>query len=116
MNLKFDVNSLKFLTELNKELPHLSSVLSKSDSLEINAVGVSKFSGILEYAKLNKISASDFIAIGDGDNDETMIKNCGYGVAMSNATVLAKSAAKFITTSNDEDGVASFLENYFLKV
>ena len=109
-------NTLKeFLNILNKNLPHLSSVLSKSDSLEINAVGVSKFLGVQEYANYHKINISNFIAFGDGDNDETMIANCGYGVAMANGTKLAKAHAKFITETNDDDGVAIFLENYFFK-
>ena len=102
-----------FVALLNEKVPHLNAVLSKSDSLEINAVGVSKFLGVSEYAKLINLNVKDFIAMGDGDNDETMLLNCGYGVAMANASQLAKKAAKFVTLSNDDDGVAVFLENYF---
>jgi len=40
-----------------------------------------------------------------------MIKNCGIGVAMKNAIDELKSVAKFVTKSNDEDGVVVFLEN-----
>jgi 5-amino-6-(5-phospho-D-ribitylamino)uracil phosphatase len=105
----------EFVSHLNKEIPHLSAVLSKSDSLEINAVGVSKFLGVSEYAKLNHLSVKDFVVMGDGDNDEMMLLNCGYGVAMANASFLAKKAANHVTLSNDDDGVAKFLESYFFK-
>jgi len=100
---------------LNNSKIKLNAVLSKVDSLEINAENVSKYSGVFEYAKLKHISVDDIMAFGDGDNDELMLKNCGFGIAMSNASERAKMAAKQVTLSNDEDGVAKFLENHFLK-
>ncbi len=105
----------KFVSHLKEKVPNLSVVLSKPDSLEINALGVSKFLGVSEYAKLVHLNIKDFIAMGDGDNDETMLSNCGYGVAMANASFLAKKAAHQIALSNDEDGVALFLDSYFFK-
>ena len=42
-----------------------------------------------------------------------MIKNCGIGVALSNALPLVKESANFITTYNHEnDGVIEFLKEY----
>lgn len=105
------LEKLKQYIELN--LTQISCVFSKSDSLEINAVGVSKFLGVSTYAKLYQLSVSDVIAFGDGDNDEQMLKNCGIGVAMANATDLAKKAAAYLTKTNNEDGVAVFLQDYF---
>ena len=46
------------------------------------------------------------MAFGDGLNDLTMIEAAGVGVAMSNAVDEVKRAAKVVTASNDEDGVA----------
>ena len=98
-----------------QKAPNVSSVLSKPDSLEINAEGVSKYLGVAEYARLCNLNIKDFIAMGDGDNDEKMLLNCGYGVAMANASNLAKQAAKFVTLSNNEEGVAKFLNKYFFE-
>nr|BFD30465.1 Cof-type HAD-IIB family hydrolase [Pigmentibacter ruber] len=98
---------------IENNLKKVSCVFSKSDSLEINALGVSKFLGVSTYAQLFQFSLSEFIAFGDGDNDELMLKNCGIGVAMANASELAKKGAKFITETNDKDGVAIFLKSYF---
>jgi hypothetical protein len=39
----------------------------------------------------------------------------GYTVAMGNASESIKKLAKFITMSNEEDGVAYAIENYVLK-
>ena len=51
------------------------------------------------------------IAFGDDHNDVGMLKLCGTGVAMGNAIDEVKKAADFVTLTNDEDGVAAFLEN-----
>ena len=50
------------------------------------------------------------IAIGDELNDLPMIEYAGLGIAMGNANDLVKQKARFVTLSNDEDGVAVFLE------
>ena len=49
-------------------------------------------------------------AIGDQMNDFEMICEVGFGVAMANAVDEVKASAKWITGSNDDDGVAEFLE------
>ncbi len=54
------------------------------------------------------------MAFGDGANDLDMMKEVGIGVAMSNGKEEIKEAADYIAASNDEDGVARFLEEYVL--
>lgn len=49
------------------------------------------------------------IAFGDEHNDLPMLTRAGVGVAMGNAAAEVRAAAKFVTASNDEDGVAAFL-------
>ncbi|MCR5400607.1 MAG: HAD family hydrolase [Treponema sp.] len=56
------------------------------------------------------ISGEEIIAFGDDHNDIGMLKLCGKGVAMENAIEEVKAAADCSTLSNDEDGVAVFLE------
>ena len=46
--------------------------------------------------------------------DIPMLMSSGTGVAMGNAELRVKDAADFITFSNDEDGVAEYLETYIL--
>ena len=54
----------------------------------------------------------DVIAFGDEENDLTMIEMAGVGVVMENGSDFMKEKADFITKSNDEDGIAYYLENF----
>ena len=44
-----------------------------------------------------------------------MIKVAGVGVAMANAVDHIKEISDYITLSNDEDGIADYLEKFVLK-
>ena len=54
------------------------------------------------------------MAFGDGTNDRKMLEKVGTGVAMANGVPEVKAAADYITASNDEEGVARFIEKYVL--
>ncbi len=58
------------------------------------------------------IEMTDVIAFGDDLNDLGMLKSAGTAVAVDNAVADVKSIADYVTHSNDDDGVASFLEKY----
>ena len=62
------------------------------------------------------IDKDDVIAVGDGFNDLSMIEYAGLGVAMDNAPGEVKSRANFVTSSNDEDGVAKVIEKFILEL
>ena len=75
--------------------------------------GCTKYTAISQLANHLNINNDEIIAFGDGLNDIDMIKNCGIGVALSNALPLVKESANFITTYNHEnDGVIEFLKEY----
>ena len=79
---------------------------------EMNNGGVNKASGIDEYLKYVGGSIEDTIAIGDSANDLEMLEHAAVAVAMGNGTDAAKSAADFVTTDVDKDGIY----NAFLKL
>lgn len=56
------------------------------------------------------ISPGEMLAFGDDFNDREMIQTVGLGVAVSNAIREVKAVADEITGSNDEDGVACFID------
>lgn len=56
------------------------------------------------------IPTAQMISFGDDFSDIGMLKLCGKGIAMGNAIEEVKLAADDITLSNDEDGVAVYLE------
>jgi HAD superfamily hydrolase (TIGR01484 family) len=85
---------------------------SHPDNLELNPLGISKASGIMEVCNLIGIMMDEVIAMGDSENDLTMIKAAGLGVAMGNAQENVKKAADVVTVTNDEDGVARVIREY----
>jgi len=78
--------------------------------VDILDTGVSKAKGIAHVAKKLSIEQNQIIAIGDNLNDIEMIQYAGLGVAMGNALPEVKEKADYIAESNDEDGLACFLE------
>lgn len=53
-------------------------------------------------------------AFGDDVNDLEMLQNCGVGVAVANAVGEVKDAADYICGTNDNDGVAKWIEENVL--
>lgn len=51
-------------------------------------------------------------AVGDSPNDVPMLKWAGLGVAMGNASPEVKHAVRYVTASNDADGVALAIERF----
>jgi Cof subfamily protein (haloacid dehalogenase superfamily) len=90
-----------------------SVVKSSNQLLEIFHKEGSKGHALEYLSSLLSIPKDDIIAFGDEENDITMIKFAGLGVAMSNAKKIVVSAAKEVTLSNDFDGVAIAIDKYF---
>ena len=83
---------------------------SLDNNLEINAPGATKGEAILRLAKHLGLSREQTMGFGDGENDMTMIRMAGIGVAMGNAVEALKAEADYVTVTNDEDGVADAIE------
>jgi Cof subfamily protein (haloacid dehalogenase superfamily) len=92
----------------------LDFCLSEPFFLECVAPGVSKMGGIEAVLRRTETPIEQVIAMGDSDNDVSMIQRAGLGVAMGNAREKAKLAADVVTASNEEDGVADIIEKYLL--
>ena len=60
------------------------------------------------------ISSDEVVAFGDDYNDIKMLQYCGAGIAVANAIGEAKSAANFICDTNENDGVAKWIEENIL--
>ena len=54
------------------------------------------------------------MAFGDAGNDLELLSWAGWSFAMANGTDQAKAAARYVTGSNTEAGVAMAVERYFL--
>ena len=75
--------------------------------IQIMDKSASKEKAVSELSEKYKIQ--DIYCFGDDHNDIGMFKYCSYPVAMGNAIPELKAIAKFVTETNDNDGVAKFL-------
>ncbi|UTR15395.1 Cof-type HAD-IIB family hydrolase [Salipaludibacillus sp. LMS25] len=81
--------------------------------IEIVKSGLNKAVGLQKIAEHYQIPQEHIIAFGDEDNDLEMLQYAGYGVAMENAIEELKGVANYQTDTNEEDGIAVFLEDFF---
>ncbi|MCD7846636.1 MAG: HAD family hydrolase [Oscillospiraceae bacterium] len=77
---------------------------------EIGKKEVTKAYGVEKLCETGLFSLSDITAFGDEFTDIGMLKLCGTGVAMGNAIPETKEAADIVIGTNEEDGVAEYLE------
>ncbi len=104
--------------EMRQKLTCLPDILVSSsipNNLEINAAGADKGSALLRLAELLGVERRQTMAFGDGENDLTMIRLAGVGVAMANGEEKVKAAADFVTCTNNEAGVAAAVERFVLQ-
>lgn len=92
--------------------PAVTTVSGGYNNLEFTRADVNKGVGLQKMAQLLDIPVAQTMAVGDTENDLAIIHAAGFGVAMGNATAAVKSAADYITTSNDEDGVATAIAHF----
>lgn len=77
---------------------------------EVTRAGNNKRAALERLVEIMGINAGDVLAFGDGGNDRQMLQWAGTGVAMGNARPELQAVADHVTATNDEDGVAVFLE------
>lgn len=114
----------KFVAKVGEEDPQLlfDAVASALDGLvevaptacagvlEMTVSGVTKASALGEVAAAAGILGTDVVAFGDMPNDLPMLAWAGVGVAVANAHPTVLAGAARVTASNNEDGVAHYLD------
>lgn len=82
--------------------------------LEVTPREATKGHALAWLAEYLGISREETVAVGDADNDLTMIRWAGLGVAMGNAPPEVKAAADVVAPSVEEDGVAWVIDRWIL--
>ena len=90
-------------------------IKTRSNLLEFMPKGVTKAFGLDHLAQYLGMTSDEVMALGDEENDLSMIEYAGMGVAMANAVEKVRQAADYITLSNEQDGVAKAVEKFVLK-
>lgn len=98
---------------LKTQFPHLSIHRSKNEYLEIMHKQATKSNAIRFLEQALDFTAEETIAFGDNFNDLDMLQYAGLSVAMANAPEAIQTAAKRVTASNNEDGIALVLNEIF---
>jgi len=113
--LAIEYKDISMLRTLMKNYPELH-LYENTGSNWCQAMHVSstKNNAVKILADYYNYNLNEILAFGDDYNDVEMLKQCGTGVAVSNAIEEAKAVADYICGSNDNDGVAKWLEEHIL--
>ena len=83
--------------------------ISGPEWIDVMRCGTDKGSGLRMVMKRFEVSPNECMAFGDLMNDVAMLRTVQYSFAVANASREAKEAARYETSSNDEDGVMRIL-------
>lgn len=89
------------------------SVTDGGWTIQIASRQASKENAVQHIAEELGLGLDDVICFGDDHNDMGLCRLSGISVAMANAVPELKAIAAYITGSNDEDGVAQWVEGYY---
>ena len=92
-----------------KELSALEGVsltASSDRDFELVPAGVGKGRTLALLAMMRGVPLERCAAVGDSDNDRSMLEAVGVPVAMGNAAPALKALAQYVTADNGHDGVA----------
>ncbi|MBP5312366.1 MAG: HAD family hydrolase [Clostridia bacterium] len=102
--------------EVAKMIPgSVSCFTSGGGCMEFVDSEVSKGNALKKLCELIGVDIADTVAFGDSENDITLLRTAGFGVAVRNADPAVKAEASFETDSNEECGVAKAIERLFGK-
>ena len=113
----FDHSSLvDFRAEMRKTTAgKLFDVFSKPEMLEFSHMQSNKGDAVRFMAEYYKVPLEDTIAVGDEENDCPMIEAACVGVAVANASPVAKAAADYVTANdNNHSAIAEVIEKFVL--
>ena len=79
---------------------------------DVMPLGGGKHIGIQKVLDYYGFTREECMAFGDGENDISMLRYVGLGVAMGNADAEVKAAADYVTTSTDDSGIARALRRF----
>ena len=100
------------LIEMAERIPEIKVTASTWNNLELNIKSAHKGNALKRFAEHLGFGLENCMAFGDGMNDFTMVEAAGLGIAMENAEPAVKRVAKYVTLSNDADGVAKGIDKW----
>lgn len=83
--------------------------------LDFTHLLANKGAAVQAISRLLAIPMEQVAVIGDGVNDVAMFEQSPFSIAMGNASSEVRDRARFVTTSNDDEGFASAIERYVIR-
>ena len=108
-----EVENISKIAEVLNNHPRTAEfdyIRSERTLYEILPKGSSKGNLLIKLAEILGVDMAKTVAIGDYNNDVSMIRAAGVGVAVANAVDEAKAAADIVTVSNEEHAIAKIIE------
>lgn len=100
--------------QIQNDLLDYECMMIASYWMEIMPKGVNKGNALKIICERNSIPMESVVAFGDAQNDISMLKEAGIGVAMGNAFSDVKDIADYITLSNNDNGIGIFIDEKVL--
>ena len=112
LKICFEIKEEEKAKELEQRLENTDFIhFTDGDWYKVTKAGITKETAIKKLCKHISVELADVTAFGDDLADIGSLKMCGTGVAMGNALPEVKAAADVTIGSNDEDGIAEYLDN-----
>ncbi|AHL70939.1 Cof-type HAD-IIB family hydrolase [Bacillus altitudinis MN12] len=109
-----DVGAIRsYLTDVHAEVIDHRRWAAPWHVIEIIKTGMNKAVGLQKISDYYGVPQERIVAFGDEDNDLEMLEFAGCGVAMGNGIDAVKRVSNEVTDTNEQDGIAKFLTNYF---
>lgn len=106
-----DPHQLIEVRRLLEEIDTINVMCSGDDNIEVVNKSVSKGAALMFVSEFEKYKGYGTVAMGDSENDLSMLLKSQYKVVMGNASDALKNIADFVSVTNDENGVAKAIEN-----
>jgi len=103
-------NYISVVNETIQELQLNAEVILNKGSLMVLPRQIDKGSGL--HAGLHELGLhrDEVVAVGDAENDQPLLRNAGYSVAVANALPLLKEKADWLTASGHGIGVRELID------
>lgn len=117
------INKLQVLQEEEKLTIVMKDLMEKYGSefeffrsapkqIEIGPLGFSKGDTLLRIMETNQWTKENVLVFGDGGNDISMFNKTEYSIAMGQASDEVKNHAKYVTDSNNQNGIYHALKKF----
>ena len=101
---------ISVVNETIQELQLNAEVILNKGSLMVLPKEIDKGSGLHAGLRELGLHRADVVAVGDAENDQSLLRNAGYGVAVANALSLLKEKADWVTPNGHGIGVRDLID------